>query len=109
MRNKVTARVREIAQAIVEDPDYVNLLKTRIKVGDAPHMELLLWHYAYGKPKEVVEHQGELTVGKVVREIVIPTRPHNAAHATHINQRKEDMKQANERILSRDVIEADAR
>ena len=54
--NKVTAEVREVAQSIVEDPIYREVLKQRLLMGKlAPAMESMLWHYAYGKPKERVE------------------------------------------------------
>ena len=47
--------VRDAARAIVDDPDYRLSLKARVMLGTAPHMEPLLWHYAYGKPIERVE------------------------------------------------------
>jgi DNA mismatch repair ATPase MutS len=77
--NKATHRVRTIAQLLVEDEEYLKLLRVRIKAGDAPHMEILLWHYAYGKPKDVVEHTGEVQIGRVIREIVVPKDPVRAA------------------------------
>lgn len=69
--NKTTVEVRNLARAIVDDPNYRESLVMRLKQGTAPQMETLLWHYAYGKPKETVEVQGEnITIAKVVREIV---------------------------------------
>jgi hypothetical protein len=56
--NKVTREIKTAAKAIVEDMDYVDSLKRRVKAGRAPHMETLLFHYAYGKPKETVKHEG---------------------------------------------------
>ena len=53
--NKATAEIKNAARAIVNDPEYRALLMIRLKLGEAPHMETLLWHYAYGKPKEQVE------------------------------------------------------
>jgi hypothetical protein len=59
--NKATREVGEIARAIVDDLEYRRNLLTRIRKGKlAPAVESLLWHYAYGKPKETVEHQGQL-------------------------------------------------
>lgn len=55
--NRVTQEVREVAQNIIGNPDYLARLKVRIDRGTAPHMETLLWHYAYGKPKDVVQHE----------------------------------------------------
>lgn len=58
--NKVTAEVRKAAQGLVEDPVYRASLKERLQSGKlAPAMEALLWHYAYGKPKEVHELVGQ--------------------------------------------------
>ena len=53
--NKTEPSVRAAARAIVEDPEYRLALKLRVSLGEAPGMEMLLWHYAYGKPKETVE------------------------------------------------------
>lgn len=52
---KATREVRDAARALIDDPEYRTLLAARLKVGEAPHMETLLWHYAYGKPVEKVE------------------------------------------------------
>lgn len=58
--NKVTVEVRDASRLLVEDAGYRDGLKGRLKSGKAPHMETLLWQYAYGKPKETTEHQGEV-------------------------------------------------
>lgn len=57
-KNKTTAEVRAAAEKLVSDPEYRKELKTRLREGKAPHMETLLWHYAYGKPAEQVEVNG---------------------------------------------------
>jgi len=57
--NKATHEVRAVAQAIVEDPEYRRNLLARVRKGKAaPAVESLLWHYAYGKPKDTVELSG---------------------------------------------------
>jgi hypothetical protein len=57
--NKVTVEVKQAAQALVEDPDYRRTLALRLKKGRAaPAVEAMLWYYAYGKPKEMVELTG---------------------------------------------------
>jgi hypothetical protein len=53
--NRVTIEIRDAARAIVDDPVYRAGLLTRLLNGEAPHMETLMWHYAYGKPKETIE------------------------------------------------------
>lgn len=60
--NKVTSEIRGASKLLVEDPAYVENLKLRLVNGKAPHMETLLFHYAYGKPKDVTEHEGEVTL-----------------------------------------------
>lgn len=57
--NKVTREVREVARKLVEDPVYQKRLRIRMLKGKlAPGVEALLWHYAYGKPKETHEVTG---------------------------------------------------
>lgn len=53
--NKVTIEIRQIAKSIVDDPTYRESLLTRLSAGEAPHMETLMWHYAYGKPVDKIE------------------------------------------------------
>jgi hypothetical protein len=53
--SKATRDIREFARECLESPEYVRRLKDRLTAGKAPHMEQLLAHYAYGKPKDVVE------------------------------------------------------
>ena len=53
--NKATREVRELARRLVEDPEYQAALHSRLLNGQAGALEPLLWHYAYGKPKEPVE------------------------------------------------------
>ena len=55
--NHTTREVRNAARAIVDDPIYRMNLQARLLEGKAPHMETLLWHYAYGKPKETIEER----------------------------------------------------
>lgn len=57
-KNKTTVEVRELAKRIVEDRAYLEGLAARINAGKAPHMEPILFYYAYGKPKERLEHTG---------------------------------------------------
>jgi hypothetical protein len=53
--NSSTKDVREVARSIVDDPDYRAALCRRIADGTAGPMEALMWHYAYGKPKESLD------------------------------------------------------
>ena len=49
-RNRRTVEAREVAQRLVDDPDYREELLQRMIDGTAGAMEPLLWHYAKGKP-----------------------------------------------------------
>ena len=57
--NKATREIKDISQGLLSDPVYVESLRRRLTSGKAPHMETLLHHYAYGKPKE--QHEGTFT------------------------------------------------
>ena len=53
--NKVTQDAREFAQKFLDDADYKDSLRRRVLTGKAPHMEQLIWHYRFGKPKDVLD------------------------------------------------------
>jgi len=53
--NRTAQEVREFSQRFVQDEAYLANLKQRIFDGEAPHMETMLWHHAYGKPKDTIE------------------------------------------------------
>ena len=51
--NKVTAEARGVCAAILDDPTYRTNLTRRARAGTlAPAVEAMLWHYAFGKPKD---------------------------------------------------------
>lgn len=61
--NRVTVEAREAAAAIVDDPVYRANLAERAREGKlAPPVEVMLWHYAKGKPKETIEVSGGLDI-----------------------------------------------
>lgn len=48
-------RAREIVSKILNDETYLLNLKKRALLGVlAPAMEMMLWHYMYGKPQDTV-------------------------------------------------------
>lgn len=57
--NKITQEVKDIAKRLVEDVEYQEALGDRLKQGSAGAIEVTLWHYAYGKPKETHELTGK--------------------------------------------------
>ena len=56
--NKATKEIKTFARKCLSRPEYIASLKRRLDKGDAPHMETLLHHYAYGKPREGVDFSG---------------------------------------------------
>lgn len=60
--NKATREIKDFARNILERPEYIASLKRRLDKGDAPHMETLLHHYAYGKPREGMDVSGEIVM-----------------------------------------------
>ena len=66
MPNKASADVRIRARALVEDPVYVLGLKKRILDGKSVPLEIMLHHYAYGKPRESVAVEGAVSI-KIVK------------------------------------------
>jgi hypothetical protein len=68
--NKATREIREAARSLLEDKPYLDALKTRLKEGTAGAVEPLLYHYAYGKPKETIEHN--LPMAPVIIDMLQP-------------------------------------
>lgn len=60
--NKATREIKDFAQQVLTDPDYVAALKIRLKRGTAGAVEPLLYQYGYGKPKETIDLSGLLRV-----------------------------------------------
>jgi hypothetical protein len=58
-KNKVRHEARDAARRILEDPAYVASLQARAQAGQLGPMEPVLWHYAHGKPKDTVHHEGD--------------------------------------------------
>src|SRR5262245_50961622 len=57
--NKVTREVRQICTSLVDNPTYQARLQQRLLSGKlSPAVEVMLWSYAYGKPKESIEVTG---------------------------------------------------
>lgn len=58
--NKTTREVKNFAVQFLASRAYMTSAKKRVLKGDAPHLETLWHHYAYGKPKETVLLQGAI-------------------------------------------------
>lgn len=59
-RNKNTRDAEAVCRKLIEDKGYRKAFKVRLHAGTLPgSLEAMLFHYAYGKPKERVEVSGE--------------------------------------------------
>jgi hypothetical protein len=69
-KNKVTLAVQEFTRSLVEDPTYRAGLLTRLQQHKlSPPIEAMVWHYAYGHPKQTVDLGGTVHhVAKVIHE-----------------------------------------
>jgi hypothetical protein len=56
--NRATTEAREVANRMVDDPQYREALRQRLLDSTAGAMEPLMWYYAKGKPVERVEQNG---------------------------------------------------
>lgn len=54
----MTAEIRQLARNLLEDKFYRRSLRRRLIDGRLGALEVVLWHYAYGKPKEPIEMGG---------------------------------------------------
>ena len=59
--NKTTREARELARKFATDPIYQKRLLERLRAGEAGPMEVTVWHYAYGKPRDTVAHTVNLS------------------------------------------------
>jgi hypothetical protein len=59
-RNKTSLEIAEVARKLVESREYKASLKQRLIEGKAPHMEPILFYYAYGKPIDRIELVGPM-------------------------------------------------
>jgi hypothetical protein len=61
-RNKATSEIRDVARRLLDDLEYRRSLQARLISGKAGPVETLLFHYAYGKPNEIIEQTSEQRV-----------------------------------------------
>jgi hypothetical protein len=68
--NKATQEIKEFARNFLMSEEYRENLKQRILAGAAPHLEVLLHHYGFGKPKSSVEILGPGLTGAALMKSV---------------------------------------
>jgi hypothetical protein len=67
--NRATTEIKEAARLLLEDEGYQTALKARLLSGTAGAVEPLLYHYAFGKPRETLKHEGLQPAQLVVTNI----------------------------------------
>jgi len=77
--NKATVEIKEFARSILEDPLYQKRLRGRVMQGKALQIEVLLFHYAYGKPRESFTGERPWTL----EELVLGIEREEQAEARH--------------------------
>ena len=66
--NKPGALARAVAQALLSRPKYQERLKEKLDEGTVhPSVEAMLYYYAYGKPREVIEATAPTSV-KIIHQ-----------------------------------------
>ena len=63
--NHVGRAARRLSRKLVSDPAYLKSVEQRLLEGRAPNLETLLWHYAYGRPAQQVNLDGQMAVAQV--------------------------------------------
>ena len=62
-RTKGKLEAIAFASSVIDDPAYLDTVRTRALDGSLPTpLEILLWHYKAGKPVERIEHSGTLAM-----------------------------------------------
>ena len=59
-RNKTSLEIAAVARQLIESREYKKSLKQRLIDGKAPHMEPILFYYAYGKPVDRIQLLGPM-------------------------------------------------
>jgi hypothetical protein len=63
-RSKTKLEIAAVARQLIESREYKSSLKKRLIEGKAPHMEPILFYYAYGKPVDRIQ-----LIGPMVTEV----------------------------------------
>lgn len=65
--NHATREIQEIAGKLLGDKEYQDALKIRLKEGKAPNVEVLLYHYKWGKPKDTLTVEGSESLAELLQ------------------------------------------
>ena len=92
--NKRTVYGREFAERLCKDSDYLASVEARAKAGKLPPgVEVMLWYYAHGKPRESLELSGNIGSGRDVSqmstaELLAELEQHQLATAEFLSQHR---------------------
>jgi hypothetical protein len=64
--NKATREAKAFLEKFLKSGKYRDSAMLRVLKGKAPHLEVLWHHYAFGKPKDTIKHEGEMPPFRVV-------------------------------------------
>ena len=89
--NKSTLEGRAFARQLVDDPIYRQNLRERLLAGKVPAgVEVMLWYYAHGKPRETLELTAMVGTRDVstmdTSELLHELEAHHAATAQFLAQ-----------------------
>ena len=84
---------REFAERLCNDPEYLASIEARAKAGKLPPgVEIMLWHYAHGRPKVQLELSGSVNGRDVATmstdELLAELEQHQLATATLLTQHR---------------------
>lgn len=65
--NKATQAIKELARKLLSTKEYLDNLQKAVEQRKChPSIEAMLHHYAYGKPKEVVQVEGSESLAEIL-------------------------------------------
>jgi hypothetical protein len=90
--NKVDKYTKATVLEMIEDPEYLHKLRKRLILGKLrPAVECMLWYYAKGKPKEMVEHSGNVSLQQELTQLSVEElRTRALAVASMLKQQVKD-------------------
>ena len=89
-RQFISFAVRKACQELIDDPIYLKRLFQDLRARKLrPAVELMLWSYAYGKPKEMVQHSGTVSLAEELNSLT-PEELHTRALAVAAMLTKRD-------------------
>jgi len=85
--NRLSGEAREVARRLLSDAEYQRSLQKRLIRGEAQRMELLLWTFAFGRPRvepdEALEGTGASAgLIQILEKLGEPTTQNFSSHSS---------------------------